>query len=369
MYRKQATPYLDRIQSLKALIAHGTWGPATTEADFLLVDQYIPDREYVQTCFAQAFIMAELAESMDDLFRFEKGKSASVKVRAQSFRNAISFIMEGLNRAVEKQLVDLIVMAASCYFKLSLDAIINKQWCYIIMVPLASLVKHLIVCKKECADYFTQASLLLSDLILHMLEEKDTTKAQEVLPWPTNDEYTVFLSAANQTILTSLENALSEILQHPKENNLQFIVVRNYLRHLRLNPTSKSTQIENLLQNDTIMKTFSSIHASTPTSINDTASIMKAVDNKMQQTHNCDHVFAFLLDLAEYAIKTDSSKLCKEVLEKMKLMQPSSKLNIRRELVQLQLELNESAKIESGNPHKTSYNLKRLSHAIRQGKI
>ncbi|KAJ3023143.1 UNVERIFIED_CONTAM: hypothetical protein HDU68_008751 [Siphonaria sp. JEL0065] len=356
---------MESLQSLKASIVKRDWQTAEVVADKLLIETDVSTTIYIQVCYAQAMISAKIGENMDGLVDPDRAKCEAVDMTPQDLRNAVSFLMEGLNVAVINKLKDLIFMGVSCFLRLTQDLYLNGQLRFMFVIPLSIVEQGLALFPNERNEFLIRARLMLAELLVDFLDvKKASTKATDIAPWPTAEEHAEFVSTGSDKTVSILEALTKFIGSRPKDYNLPFNIIKAYLKLLRINPAAKSAKIDSILQNDTLLKTYSGIHGATNTEMSDMKTLFAAVDEKIKNNENSKQVLSFLLDLAEHSLKTGSTGLSKQALEKSALIHVNSNLNIRRELVQLQLELKENTEKKTQSAKSIESNVLKLNHAI-----
>ncbi|KAJ3237997.1 hypothetical protein HDU81_008605 [Chytriomyces hyalinus] len=312
-------PTTDRIKVLNSLISQLKWDLAGSEADKLLVDTHIQDRENIQMCYAQASIMSKVVFDLTTTTTdaSEDSELVPILVPAQTFRNAVSFLMEGLMRAAGKKLDGLVVMRHLCFRRLTNSLRANNKWFGITTLPLLEISKALEVVKAEFTHHFLDAHLTLVDVVLSLLEAKkhDTLNEEiEVIPWPSLEEFNAFVTkSATSTVVSKLEI----LLPYSNSNTISpFTVVRYYSRLLKLQPSATSPLIEKLLASDKLLQTLSTMHGASPSAASDLTALIHSVDGRLNQTHNSEEIFAFLLELAVHAAELGNLTASRQALEK-----------------------------------------------------
>ncbi|TPX73534.1 hypothetical protein CcCBS67573_g05183 [Chytriomyces confervae] len=327
------------------------WDLAGTEADKLLVDAHIQDREYIQMCYAQSLIMSKVLFDLTTISTtgaLEDAELVPILVPAQTFRNAVSFLMEGFMRAVQKKLDNLLIVGFLCFRRLTNSLRANNKWFGIIILPLLEISKALESVKAE-SHHFLDANLTLVDVVLSFLEAKkhgNSNEAIETIPWPSLEEYNTFLAkSATSTVVSKLEI----ILPYTNSNIISpFTVVRHYARLLKLQPSATSPLIEKLLASDKLLQMLSSMHGASTLPASDLTTLIHSVDGRLNLNHNSEEVFAFLMELAVHAAELGNLTASRQALEKTdSLLIKNQRLLVKLELVQLRLELLESASNES----------------------
>ncbi|KAJ3067280.1 hypothetical protein HDU98_009529 [Podochytrium sp. JEL0797] len=357
---------MPQLQALKAAIARKDWVVAANLADELLIGNDIDDTAYVQMCYAQSMITAKISENMDELADPHRLKPLSVQLDPQEFRNAVSFLMEGFKRAVSKQLHDLVLMGASCFLRLTRELYLTGQLRLLFPIPLSMIAQGLSNCKVIKDEYLIHAHLLLAELLADYLDAKQAgLTPNKIVAWPTNEEHATFVGTASDRAITSLEAIIPFVKRRPNFYNIPFDIIKIYLKLVKANPAAKSTKIDQMLQKDSLLKTYSNIHGSSNTlGASDSVQLFATIDEKIKANDNCQQVLSFLLDLAEHSLQTGSLELSKQALEKSLLIHVKSNLNARRELVQCQFQLKVALRENAGKTKLIESCFLKLNHAI-----
>ncbi|KAI9331585.1 hypothetical protein BDR26DRAFT_870051 [Obelidium mucronatum] len=351
---------MSSVDNLKAFIAKKDWSAAEAVADKLLVQKDVGAPIYIQACYAHAMILAKISEHLDNLVDPDRAKCDFVELEPQDFRNAISFLLEGFKLAVSSNLKDFIFMGASCFLRLTQELYLNGQLRFLFVIPLSIVEQGITNYQDERSEILIRIRRMLADVLTDYLDpKKQNTKVLDLTPWPTIED------TASDRVVSILESLAPFVRSRPQDYNLPFNIIKTYIKLLKYAPSAKSAIIDQLLQKDSLLKTYYNIHGGSTTDIADPKTLFATIDEKIKSKDTSKQVLSFLLDLAEHSLMSGKFALCKQALEKSSLIPENSNLNIRRELVQLQLDLKENhQKFGTKNEKKIESSLSKLNHAI-----
>ncbi|KAJ3123227.1 hypothetical protein HK100_011686 [Physocladia obscura] len=354
-----------RLQDLKASVIKKDWNTASYLADKILIDQDTNDSTYIQMCYAQAMILVKLDTSIDEFIDLENTTFKYCDIELQDFRNAISFLIEGFRRAIAKKLYELVFIGVSCFLRLSQDFFKSGKERYLFSIPLHIVVHGLTQSPDHSKkhEYEARLNLILADLLADGQENK-FYRVETICPWPTEEEWEIFIKTAPEKIIASLERAVSLIPWRSMDYDLPFKIIKIYVKHIKSNAVTKSQILEKMLKSNSLLKGFFEIHANPQTKISDFNALISSLNENNKYSNNNDQVFSLLIDFVEHYLNFNDFESSKQALEKASQFRGPAALTTRRELVRLQLELQENFAIHPSDSKNAESILFKLNTAI-----
>ncbi|KAJ3211370.1 hypothetical protein HDU82_006032 [Entophlyctis luteolus] len=350
---------METVAKLRDSLKRHDWKSAANFADDLLIDPDIDDSSYVQMCYGQASVLLQIEDLIQDfnIAAYSRIASGTKAVDCRNLRNAISFIMEGLNRAIDKNIKELIFAGACCFFRATYCYFQSERLKSLFAVPLSIVVKGLKLFPVDFRDLLICSHLSLANILLDIMKNKNSI-SNDVKPWPTVEDFEFFIQQAQAYVITCFDSALKLAEASSDTSEIQFQVTKAYLRSLQLNPSAKSAEVQIILANSALLRTYFEFHMKPEKgkALSNPSEIFAVLDQHIKGNQHINKILCFLIEISEVCLEIGNLQVCEEALRKASAIKGSSEYCTRRDLVDLQLEIKRIQHVKSEE--------KRLSAAL-----
>ncbi|KAI9357040.1 hypothetical protein DFJ73DRAFT_214977 [Zopfochytrium polystomum] len=248
--------------------------------------------------------------------------------------------MRTLEISVEKMMEKIAEKAVMTFLDLTKNLFEDDSTAMVFLIPLSNVVSALQKLNHEDRVLRITLHLLLSRVLTCYIE-KYSKKQEKGDPWPSAEALAKYCKDAPEQALKHLESAMKLIKDRPALRYLLFQVTKVYLKNLSVQPSNKSTKFENLLKEESSLRVFIQLSIMENGQINqsDAKGLLSEVEKLCETCGSAEETLSILVDFAEQCIRQGLTDIAKRFLDKSMLMNGSTQLCHRRQLVQLQLEL------------------------------
>jgi hypothetical protein len=331
------------IKQAEIAIQNGDWQTASDAIDELLLDNSLSREDFIRTCYAQAYLLlklgpAEFIIDKDDTPQIV-GKMFKPYEDFKSTRNSLSFVMSGLDQAVEIQNSQLIAAGCNCFCQIASNISVSPGYA-ILLGPLSKVVDSLTHTENLDLSVRVALHLALADMLATTVVHSKEKESSVVLPggvsaWPSWEALQQLWKSAQETVCKSINDAATLA----KSNNLDQLflhVVNTYLKISKVYPTWKCPTLDMWIKQE--------VKASTANAATDASAEKRALNDL--GTLKVPNV-AILLDTIDDLLVNGSITEAQEKLRKVKTIHMKPSIKIRYMLLSLWIEAGIAAKDSS----------------------
>ncbi|KAJ3317559.1 hypothetical protein HDU76_001132, partial [Blyttiomyces sp. JEL0837] len=375
---------MNRLKIAENALRSKNFTLAAEEVDEILLLPAPEDEVLLSACFIQARILAEIS-TIPANFEKDVSNDSIKQGDDRKLRNAVAFVMKGLELAIQNKLTAHVHMAGNLFWMLTQSHLKHDQLSSKYCVPLATVVKALDEFEFPNKSLrITMHITLMSILIEHAErdakkeKEKDDVNANEAgdaeetsTPWPSKESWTELLKNISEVIFKSLETAIQLSRSAPDLRYMLFNIVKVYLRYLKLHPPTSSSKATNskidaMFNEDGTLERYMRLHSLEDDQLksSDMEDLITEVEKICDKCQNGDEAISIILDFAEQCIRRGYLEVSDRLLGKSALVKASPVLSQRRDLIVLQLELKKEATSESVDIRRTQELFARITEAM-----
>ncbi|KAJ3216771.1 hypothetical protein HDU67_008948 [Dinochytrium kinnereticum] len=302
----------------------------TTLLDDILGSESYGTESYVQACYDEACKITKnppfLSTKKKDLAWFDD------KEHLRELRNSVSFMIKGIEEAQKKGLNDLGFRGVLNLWDI-LQVCFQTKYGGLFLPAVERAIAHVKGMASDSVDIMFELFCTFSEALFKA--KSATSRDFEIVPWPSEEEWTKLVSGADEKIISSLQAALGLLkkISYSQAGSIKLSKIYSTIK------SSKSVTVPSNLQDQfstgPATRNLVKVH-----SLNDTENadsiqkiLLDAESEVNSQTYG-ERAFAFLIDIAEVAVNCSNYDIAERILAKF----PFSG-SLERNLLVIQIEV------------------------------
>ncbi|KAJ3411084.1 hypothetical protein HDV05_002754 [Chytridiales sp. JEL 0842] len=235
-------------------IQDGNWQAAALAIDDLLLQPSLSAEDTIKTYFAQAYLLLKLKPERFTLEKDDTPRIVAMTYKANqdwnSTRNSISYLMKGLEMALEKKNAELIDYGCNCFCQIASKLSITPSGFGLLLVPLTKVVESLAFTSGIDVSIKVALNITLVEMISETLEyAKAPLPNFGFVPWPSAETLQTVWKNGQDLTTKSLSSA-GELAHAKGRHQLVLHTVNAYCKVLKTQPSWKCKTLDKLLKQE-----------------------------------------------------------------------------------------------------------------------